>query len=155
MDYYEKFCKYRYWLGIFIPADMRKEAEAFLTDCKDEYIPYIIDKGNMYNWENAIKVVEKIGYPTNRQALSSVMYLLMDVNWSYVQNAINIIEKVYKYEPEYVVQIMEETILTAERKNDTSWLYGISYVKERLRIEDNAFSSRDIMDILKKGEYYE
>ena len=155
MDYYEEFCKYRYWLGMFIPIEMRKEAEEFLMNCEEKYIPYIIDKGNMYNWENAVKIIEKINYPANKQALSSVMYLLMDVNWTYAQNAINIIEKIYKHEPEYVVRIMEETILIAEQKNDTSWLYGISYVKEQLKIKDSAFSSTDVINILKKGEYYD
>ena len=133
MDYNE-FKKYVYWLGKFIPESMQKEAIEYLEMCDDEYIPYIIDIYNGHTWDNALKVVNKIGYPKNKEAIESILWLFQDVNWSTTELALDTVKKIYDNEPNLVIKEIEKVNQLAEKNNDELWSEGLLWLKRRLNI---------------------
>lgn len=129
MDYYD-FRKYVYWLGEYIPIDMQKQAINELYNCDDKYIDCIIDINNTATWTNGLKVIAKIGYPRNKTAIKSILYLFQDVNWSTTQLAVETVGEIYKNEPEIVINAINEIINIA--KDDEDWLFGIDWLQKKL-----------------------
>ena len=77
---YDVFLKYRYWLGKYIPKNMQDEAKEYFMTCEEEMLPHILDYDNATNWDCAITILYDIGYPKNKKAVGSVMYVLRDIN---------------------------------------------------------------------------
>lgn len=62
---YKEFEKYKYWLGESIPIEMQQESVKYFLSCDEELVPHILSVGNVFNWNNALKVIEMIGYIKN------------------------------------------------------------------------------------------
>ncbi len=154
--YNEKdFHKYVYWLGDSIPEHMQNEARNFFTEqCKEDDIPYIICISNPFTWGNAIRVIKQIGYPKNKLATERIMYLFQDVNWEFTNIALSVIKEIYIHEPDIVINAIESSAKLADKLYDTEWLFGLSWVKENLKISKNDFKESETINILYKGEYW-
>ena len=133
MDYND-FNKYVYWLGKCIPQNMQEEAMKELCNCDEKYVKYIIDINNAHTWENALKVICKIGYPKNRTAMSAILYLFQDINWKTTEQAIKLVEDIYLHEPQMVLQAIDDATKTAA--NDDDWLFGLECLRRKLEKED-------------------
>lgn len=152
----KEFNKYVYWLGNYIPKHMQQEAREFLLHhCKEEYIKYIIKTKNSYTWDNAIEILKEIGYPRNKNAAENIMHLFQDINWPCADVAYSVIEEIYTHEPRIVIDAIETTVEIANKYDDTSWLYGLSLVKEKLGISKNDFKKGETIKCLYRGEYWD
>lgn len=129
MDYYE-YKKYVYWLGELIPENMQKEAMQQLYYVDEQYIPYIIDIYNSATWSNGLKVIKKIGYPKNRKAINSILYLFQDINWKTTQMAVDTVKEIYSKEPAFVIEAIDNTI--SKHRDDEMWVEGLQWLKEKL-----------------------
>lgn len=119
MDYYE-YKKYVYWLGELIPENMQKKAMQQLYYVDEQYIPYIIDIYNSATWSNGLKVINRIGYPKNRKAINSILYLFQDINWKTTQMAVDTVKEIYSKEPDFVIEAIDYTI--SKHRNDEMWV---------------------------------
>lgn len=151
MDYNE-FHKYVYWLGRYIPQNMQREAMNKLQNCEEEYVAYIIDTSNSATWENGLKVIDSIGFPKNKTAIKSLLYLFQDINWITTQVAYKVVKEIYDHTPQAVVTALNSVIRIARRNEDETWLYGLSWLKENLKIPDKEI---DNFQDLKYGQYYD
>ena len=129
MNFYD-FKKYVYWLGEYVPLDMQEEAINALYHCDDKYIKYIIDTDNVATWSNGLKVVSKIGYPRNKSAIKSLLYLFQDVNWPTTSTAVDVIKEIYTNSPQTVIDAMNE--ISDIAKNDEDWLFGLDWLRQKL-----------------------
>lgn len=156
MDREKEFHKYVYWLGDSIPVHMQDEAyNYFINDCKDEYIPHIICPQNPFTWNNAINIIKKFGYPKNKLAIDGIMYLFQDINWKFSQTALFVTKEIYSNDPDIVIEAIEKAARLADISNDIEWLYGLSWLKEKLKIRKDCFNDSEIIKILYKSEYWD
>ena len=156
MNGQEEFYKYVYWLGENIPKHMQEQAHHFfINKCKEEAIPYIICTSNPFTWANAIDIIKEIGYPKNKLATERIMYLFQDINWKFAKTALSVVNDIYNHEPDIVVKAIEKNARLADKYCDTDWLFGLSWVKENLKISKNDFQNIETLAFLFKGEYWD
>ena len=156
MEYQNNFNKYLYWLGCYIPKEMQEEAYNFFVDeCRENDIQYIICKANPHTWDNAICVLRDIGYPKNKSAVQNIMYLFRDINWECAQVGLSVIKDVYAFEPTIVVKAIEKAAKIADKDGNDEWLFGLSWLKECLRISKNDFTDSETITILYKGQFWD
>ena len=95
-----------------------------------QYIPYIIDIYNSATWSNGLKVINRIGYPKNRKAINSILYLFQDINWKTTQMAVDTVKEIYSKEPDFVIEAIDNTIF--KHRDDEMWVEGLQWLKEKL-----------------------
>ena len=131
---HKDFRKYVYWLAECIPEYMRNEAIEKLMNCDEEYVPYIISGYNTETWKYGLKIVHDMGYPKNKKAIESVLYLFKDINWTTTPLALETVKEIYRNDSDIVKKAIENTTGKAIKENDEEWLYGLNWLKEKLSI---------------------
>lgn len=76
------------------PKEVQLSALEKLEAIGDEETRYLIQGDGKYCWENAVKVLHKIGYPRNRLAIPRLIWLLKDMNWPGVISAIETLQRI-------------------------------------------------------------
>lgn len=149
-----EFDKYKYWLGKYIPENMQNEAMEYFMTCDEDLLPYILSYDNAINWDCAIKVLNRMGYPKNKKAIGSVMCVLRDINLPIADTAFQILVDNYNHDSKNVVQEMEKIIIKAQHINDPDWLWGLCCAIEILGINKSDFSSEKFWDLLSTCGYW-
>ncbi len=132
------------------PIETQDKAMDFLSKADDEYIGLIFDKKLKSTWENAVKVIKKIGFPKNKPLLSELVWLLQDINWPGAAGAMEILSSTEKTA---VIPIIEEALLKADAKNDSMWIGGINLVVKKAGYISADFSDENMLKILKKADF--
>ena len=88
----------------------------------DTYL--LIHPFNKCTWHNAVRVIELLGYPKNKNALPSLIYLLQDLNWPGNEKGMNILSKIDRNE---LIPLLEIAIKDSFNANDLTWLAGIKH----------------------------
>ncbi len=132
------------------PIETQNEAMDFLSKADEEYFGLIFDKKLKSTWENAIKVIKRIGFPKNKPLLSELVWLLQDVNWPGASEAV---ETLSSTEKTAVIPIIEEALLKADAKNDSMWIGGINLVVKKAGYTSTDFSDEKMLKILRKADF--
>ena len=132
------------------PNDIQIKAINFLSEIEEEYIDLIFNKELKSTWENAVKVIGKIGFPKNKAVLSDLVWLLHDVNWPGVKQAMEILSSIEKT---ILIPIIENALLIAEATNDTMWIAGINLLVQNVGYCCDDFSDKKIFEILRMADF--
>ncbi len=142
--------KYVHELDWSYPAEIQNKAIDFLSEADEEYICFIFDKKLKSTWENAVKVIKKIGFPKNEPLLPDLVELLQDVNWPGAEGAMEILSSVEKT---IVIPIIERALLAADAENDLMWIGGINLLVKKAGYTSTDFSDEKMLRILKKADF--
>lgn len=96
-------------------------------------------------WENAAKVLIKIGYPKNRSSIPGLIEWMRDMNWPGVDV---IWEYLKTIDAIVLVQFIEVAIVKAVGKDDISWIAGIKRLIEELGIDESLFSCKEVYEFI-------
>ena len=130
--------------------DQQNEAIRFLSETDEKYYTLFFDKTKKSTWENAVKVVAKIGFPRNEPFLKNMVWLLRDVNWPGATQALEILSSVEKAK---VLPIIEEALLLADAEDDFMWVAGIRILVSKAGYRQNEFTDKEIYKILRKADF--
>lgn len=142
--------KYVHELDWSYPVETQNEAIDILSRIDGEYLCFVFDKNQKATWENAVKVIRKIGFPKNRPLLSDLVWLLQDINWPGALDAIEILSSIEKT---IIIPIIEKALLTANSNGDSMWIAGISLLVKKGEYKSIDFSDEKIYEILKKVDF--
>lgn len=132
------------------PIEIQNNAINVLSKIDVEYIDLIFDKNLKSTWENAVKVIGQIGFPKNETVLSNLVWLLQDVNWPGVTQAIEILSSIEK---KFLIPIIENALIIAEASNDTMWIAGINLLIKKVGYSCVDFSDEKIFELLGDGDF--
>lgn len=128
-----------------MPEDKQLNAIQKLSELEPEKCHLLINPMLKSTWENATLVIEKIGYPRNKAAIPSLIWLFQDLNWPGVDRAFSILTRVDKCD---LIPLLEDAIEKAYVEKDYMWLGGIKRFLESCRINEKYFINKDIYKLL-------
>lgn len=133
-----------------LPYETQNKALKKLIDVNPEMLDIIINPYLKSTWENAVKIIELIGYPKNKKALPSLIALLQDLNWPGALHAVDLLKNV---EEKVLIPLIEDAIKEANESSDEMWLWGIKFLLERTEIRKEKFKN-DLLLILENMNDY-
>ena len=98
-------------------------------------------------WQNAMKVIEAVGYPDNETAFPRIVELFRDINWPGAEEAVLYFQTLEKA---IVVPYIEAGGKQAMVERDEQWLWFLYVVCERLMIERANFQDGAVFDAMKE-----
>ena len=148
-----KVCKvirnnvHAYELHWQLPDEKQQEAIGWLVEnVPREQLSFIFPPYAKSCWQNAVKVVERIGYPENVAAFPTMVELFQDINWPGAEEAVQYFQTLPK---EIVIPYMEAAGVKAKRDGDSQWLWFLYAVCDRLGIEHQDFHDGSLFDVMK------
>ena len=145
----EKIKSYVEMLNWENPQEEQDEAICILSQIDERNFGLILDKSKKSTWENAVKVIKRIGFPQNESLLPGLLCLLQDVNWPGATEAIEILAEIDK---KTVVPLIEQAIHSANLNEDFMWLGGLSLLVSKSGYLAEDFDDSCIFEILKNVE---
>ena len=147
----ELIIHYAYQLNWHLPEKHQQDAIDWLIhNTPHHQLALIFPKYNKYCWQNAMKVIEAIGYPNNEPAFPSLMELFQDLNWPGAEEAVMYLQTI---ETNIVTPYIEAAAKQAKEQHDGQWLWFLYAVCERLTIQREMFQDSAIYDLMK--DYYD
>ena len=98
-------------------------------------------------WENAVEVVELVGYPENKEVLFKLFELFRDLNWPGSLKALNYLQTLNL---EVTTLLLENACIKAIEENDTDWLYFLFEISSQMNIGKNNFQNIALYEQMKK-----
>ncbi len=133
-----------------LSENIQNHAKTELINISPENCDLLIQPMLKNTWHNATLVIKTIGYPNNKKSLSSLIWLLQDLNWPGVSNAFDILKSVNK---DILITLLESSIKRAYLESDYMWLGGIKYFLMDAQICRNDFKNLDIYDFLDYSDF--
>lgn len=133
-----------------MPQEVQLSVIRELTTIDDEYTPLLIQDTEKHCWENAVKVLNKIGYPRNRLAIPCLIELMQDMNWPGVPTAIEILKSIDK---SVIVPHIEASLIKAAEDDDRMWIGGIQRLIDILQISESDFHDKEVYKLLKLSDW--
>lgn len=110
----------------------------------------IFDKKKKYIWLNYVKLVDRVGYPKNKELLHNLIWLLKDINWPGSYQAIDVLKKIKKEE---VITLIENAIQLAYNDEDTMWLGGLKRLVEEADYNRDDFVNANVIEMLSYADF--
>ncbi|MCL2167021.1 MAG: hypothetical protein FWH49_07030 [Clostridiales bacterium] len=139
-----------YDLDWSLPEHIQKNAITQLTNVDPDLCDLLVQPRLKSTWLNATKVIKCIGYPKNIKAIPSLIWLLQDLSWPGVPNAIDIMKEIDTY---ILVPLLEQSIKKAYHDNDSLWLAGIKEFISSTSIIANDFSEKGVLELLSFADW--
>jgi hypothetical protein len=148
----EEVIYYVYKLNWHLPKTDQEDAISVLSDLSPEQVDLLIPKYGKECYENAVSILQKMGYPRIKKALPRLVWLLNDINWPGALKAIEIFKSIDK---EIIVPYIEDGCVTAIKENDPTWLEFIKYACDDIGISKEDFTNQDpFAHMVELGEKY-
>ena len=141
-----------YELNWHMPEHLQQEAMDWLVEYADrDQLALVFPPYAKRCWQNAVKVVEKIGYPENIAAFPTMVELVQDINWPGAEEAVLYFQTLEKNVvlPFVVLPFIEAGGRQAIATNDRGWLFFLYAVCERLTIVRDDFEEAAVFDAMK------
>jgi hypothetical protein len=140
--------KMDFWLEIPM-SEQEAAIENLVAVIDTDDCDLVILAGNKGTWINTVKALKIIGYPKNKKALPSLIYLLRDLNWPGAEEGMDILKEADRSE---VLPILEVAITDAYNTKDDCWLLFIRTFLNFAEISKADFPNPDIYDLLKYAD---
>lgn len=124
-----------------LPLDLQEKAinEIALIDNLNPKI--LIQPLDKEYWENAAKVLYKMGYPRIEKAIPGLFAWLQDMNWPGVTIVIEILKSLPK---DILVKYLEYAVEEALSGNDEIWLANLAAFLSELNIKKDDFKVKEV-----------
>ncbi len=133
-----------------LPEEVQLSAIERLGEIDDEHTPLLIQNDGKNCWNNAVKVLQNIGYPRNRLAIPRLIWLLQDLNWPGVPAAFEVLKDINK---SILVPHIENALQQAFEFEDFMWIGGIQRLVEALNITEDDFQYKEVYALLKLSDW--
>jgi hypothetical protein len=133
-----------------LPKEIQQNAMDQLIKIDPNKCDLLMQEMMKPTWHNSTLVIKEIGYPLNKKAIPTLLFLLQDLNWPGVKTAFEILQAVDK---SYLVPLLEQNIEEAFNEEDYMWLGGIKYFVISSKIMRNDFQNPGIYDLLRYSDY--
>ena len=138
---------YAHQLHWHLPEEYQQEAiEWLITNAPHDQLALLFPPYTKSCWQNAMKVIEAIGYPNNEPAFPRLVELFQDLNWPGAEEAILYFQTL---ETTIVVPYIEAAAEQARAEHDREWLWFLYAVCGRLSIERKHFKNVAVFDEMK------
>jgi len=139
---------YAHELHWHLPEETQIEAiEWLIENTPRDQLALIFPPYSKSCWQNAMKVIEAIGYPDNEAAFPRMVELFQDINWPGAEEAVLYFQTLEKA---IVVPYIEAGVKQAMVERDEEWLWFLYVVCERLMIERADFQDGAVFDAMKE-----
>lgn len=139
---------YAYELHWHLPEEKQQEAIQWLTaNTPRDQLASVFPPYAKSCWQNAMKVIEAVGYPHNEVAFPRIVELFQDINWPGAEEAVLYFQTIEKM---IVVPYIEAAVKQAIAARDHQWLWFLYSVCERLCIERADFVQITLFDAMKE-----
>ena len=132
-----------------MPDSIQQEAIERLVSIDDEDMPQLLQPISKFCWENAAKVIRKIGYPRINPITSGLLEWIADMNWP---GAWIIMEILEEGEPKNLVKSIEEAIIKAYGDEDDMWMTSLKNLVTRLGLVEDDFNNSKVFGYLDEIE---
>lgn len=133
-----------------LPEKVQLSSIKSLMEIDNEYIPLLIQDNKKNCWNNAVKVIDNMGYPRNKLALPRLIWLMQDMNWPGVPMAIEILKGIDK---KVIIPSIEGALSKAAEDKDYMWMGGIHRLINELNISEDDFNQKEIYQFLKLADW--
>ena len=138
---------YAFELHWHLPEEIQQVAiDWLITNTPRDQLALIFPPYGKSCWQNAMKVIEAIGYPHNETAFPRIVELFQDINWPGANEAVLYFQTLDK---PVVVPYIEAAGKQAIAECDWEWLYFLYMVCERLLMERADFKQMVVFDAMK------
>ncbi|MEQ8156526.1 MAG: DUF5071 domain-containing protein [Clostridiaceae bacterium] len=100
-------------------------------------------------WENAARVLSKIGYPKIEEAIPGLFNWLQDLNWP---GALIVMELLKSLPKEAIIRHLESAAKEAFSTEDDIWLINLATFLEDFKLQEHDFVSKEIYSALVDSE---
>ena len=107
------------------PIEIQENAIKNLENISEKDLCKLIQPKSKYCWENAAKVINKIGYPKIKPIMPELFEWIKDLNWP---GAVIIVDTLRNIEIGEINEFIKEALIKAELENDELWKSGIEEV---------------------------
>ncbi len=107
------------------PIEIQEKAIKNLENISEKDLCKLIQPKSKNYWENAAKVINKIGYPKIKPIMSELFEWIKDLNWP---GAVIIVDTLRNIEIGEINEFIKEALIKAEIENDEIWKSGIEEV---------------------------
>lgn len=140
--------RYAYKLHWHLPEEKQKEAIEWLVEYTPrDQLALVFPLDAKSCWQNAMKVIEAIGYPDNRVAFPRLVELFQDINWPGAEEAVQYFQTLEKA---IVLPFIEAGGKQAITEEGEQWFWFLYAVCERLAIERVDFRDGRVFDVMKQ-----
>ncbi|MEG0471631.1 MAG: DUF5071 domain-containing protein [Solibacillus sp.] len=139
---------YAFQLNWHLPEEQQQDAIDWLIEnTPKDKLALIFPKYSKFCWQNAMKVIEGIGYPNNKPAFPRMLELFQDLNWPGAEEAVVYLQTI---ETTVITPYIEAAARQAKTEQDDQWLWFLYAVCERLNIERSLFQDSTIFDEMRE-----
>ena len=128
-----------------LPIDVQEKAISEIASMEDLNLNDLLQPGGKQYWENAAKVLYKIGYPRIEEIMDGLLIWLQDINWPGAMIVIKILMNVPR---EVFIPYLEKTAIKALDSNDETWIDSLSYFLKALNLKENDFKEKKAYEAL-------
>lgn len=123
------------------PLDCQKNAIDQIASMDNLNPITLLQPSDKECWENAAKVLYKIGYPKIEPAIPGLFAWLQDSNWP----GEIVVKKILKSLPKDIFILhFESAVKEAIRKDDEEWLMNLADFLTSLKLEERDFISNEV-----------
>ncbi|WP_186579743.1 hypothetical protein [Aquibacillus kalidii] len=132
---------YVYNLNWLLPEEVQEESIRVLSEISPDKVDLLIPKYGKECWANGVYILNKIGYPKNKKALTKLAQLLQDRNWPGALETIELFRGLGKEISTPYIEIECEKALQC---NDADWLEHLYFACDSLNLTQENFCNKDI-----------
>lgn len=96
-------------------------------------------------WENAAKVLRKIGYPRIEGSIPGLFSWLQDMNWP---GAVLVMELLNSLPKDAIIRHLESAANEACKTDDEIWLINLSSFLTKFKLQEHDFTSIQVYSVL-------
>lgn len=132
------------------PVEIQKQAmEEILRVTEEQNISKLIVWENKSTWENAAKIVLKLGYPKTKPLLPELLGFYQDINWPGVPE---VTEALGGFDKGYLIDGIEKAAKAAIDGRDYGWIFGLNFLTNELKLRRDEFKEPRLYDHLRDNE---
>lgn len=129
------------------PVEIQKQAmEEIIRVIDEQNISKLIVWGNKATWENAAKIILKLGYPKIKPLLPELLCFYQDINWPGVPEVTNALRG---FDKSCLIDGIERAVRSAIDDGDYGWIYGLNFLANELKLCRDEFKEPRLLDYLR------
>lgn len=134
-----------------LPLDIQEKAVAEIASIVDLNLKDLLQPIGKEYWENAAKVLFRIGYPKIKGEIPGLIIWLEDINWP---GSTTVMEILGTIPISILIPYLEDAVIEALSTDDEVWIENLSYFLVQFNLKEDNFKSRDVYLALLKGSEF-
>lgn len=119
-----------------LPLNVQEEAISKIVLMKDLDLRDLLQPYDKKYWENAAKVLFKIGYPRVKDVIPGLLEWMQDINWP----GAYIVEELLSHIPkDKFVEELEKIFQIILDTNDLEWIFGLENLINKFNVTEKDF----------------